>query len=39
MSQFKCPPVIYDPYIGPYQVLPLWARVKSDGNEGELRIP
>ena len=26
-TQFKCQAVLFNPLIGPYQVLPLWARM------------
>ena len=42
-TQFKCHKVLFDPGIGPYQVLPLWTRMdrgamKRQCNEGILYI-
>ena len=31
--------VLFDPYIGTYQVLPLNIRPEIEGNEGVLRVP
>ena len=26
-TQFECQTVVFDPFIGPYQLLPLWAKM------------